>query len=96
MQQSALRSDDADFAVRHFDALSVRSEVVAAIAAAGNPYPLASRHNELPYHGWRDGLLPATFEDHSRSLGSLGKPSPGRRQPVKAAAAQRWRGTRQP
>ena len=69
MQQIALRSDDADLAIGDLDALGERSEMVAAIAAASDPYPLASGRGELPHYGERDGLLADAFEGSSRSLG---------------------------
>ena len=68
MQQIALRSDDADLAIRHLDALSKRSEMVAAIAAASDPYPLASGCSKFPHHGGRDGLMAVAFERGGRSL----------------------------
>lgn len=40
-QQIVLRSDDADLAVCDLDPLSQRTEMVAAVAAAGDPQPLA-------------------------------------------------------
>ena len=62
MQQIALRSDDADLAVRDLDALGERSEMVAAITAASDPYPLASGCSKLPHHGGRDGLMAVAFD----------------------------------
>lgn len=42
--------------------------MIAAVAAAGNPYPLAGCLSEPPHHGRRDGLLPGAFEGGGRPL----------------------------
>jgi hypothetical protein len=42
--------------------LGERQEVVATVAATGNPHPFAGRRSELPHDGWRDGLLPSAFD----------------------------------
>ncbi|HLJ65535.1 MAG TPA: hypothetical protein VKT70_15590 [Stellaceae bacterium] len=57
MEQIALRADDADFAIRDFDTLSQRAEMIAAIPAAVDPDPLPRGPGELPDHGRCDGLL---------------------------------------
>jgi hypothetical protein len=57
LKQIAFRADDADFAVRYLDALRKRAEMVAAIAAAIDPDPLARRPGEPLHHLRRDGLL---------------------------------------
>ena len=62
VQQIAPRSNDSDLAVRDLNALGERPQAVAAIAAAGDPYSLASRGSELPYHGRRDRLLARAFK----------------------------------
>ncbi|HET6185237.1 MAG TPA: hypothetical protein VFA03_16800 [Acetobacteraceae bacterium] len=69
MPEIGLRSDDADLAVRRLDALREHPEVVAAIAAASNSYPLASRGSELPHHSRRDDLLAVASERRDGSLG---------------------------
>ena len=66
-EQIALRSHDADFAVRDLDPLGQRAKVFAAIAAAVDPDALAGGRGELLDHGGRDRLLPRAFQ-----------PSPGR------------------
>jgi hypothetical protein len=45
VQQIALRPDDSELAIRDLDTLRERPQVIAAIAAAGNPYqpPTAMR-----------------------------------------------------
>jgi hypothetical protein len=68
VQQIALRSDNSDLAICHLDALSERTQMIAAVAAASNPYPLAGRGNKLPHHGRRDDLLAVAFERSGRSL----------------------------
>jgi hypothetical protein len=67
-QQIVLRSHDTNLAVRHLDALGKRAEVIATVAAARDPYPLAGCRSELPHHGRRDGLLPGASEGRRRSL----------------------------
>ncbi len=57
-EQVALRSDDADLAIRDLDPLGQRPQVIAAITAAIDPDPLAGTPGELPDHSWHDGLLP--------------------------------------
>src|SRR6185437_1392871 len=57
LNQIALRADDADLALGDLDALSERAEMVAAIAAALDPDPLACRPGEALNHLRRDGLL---------------------------------------
>jgi hypothetical protein len=42
--------------------------MIATVAAACDPYPLAGGGGELPNHGRRDGLLPGAFEDGGRPL----------------------------
>src|SRR5487761_1133996 len=68
-EQVALRSHDADFTVRHLDPLGQRPQVIAAIAAAVEPDPLAGSSGELPDHGGGDGLLARTFQ---HDLGAFG------------------------
>jgi hypothetical protein len=66
MQQSALRSDDSDLAIRHFDAPSERTQMVPAVATADDPYSLVGRSKELPHHGWCDDVSAVAFEGSSR------------------------------
>ncbi|WGJ15143.1 hypothetical protein QEV83_02210 [Methylocapsa sp. D3K7] len=58
-----------DFAVRDLDALGERAEMIAAIAAAFDPDPLAGRPRKLLDHGGRDCLLPRAFR---HGLGVIG------------------------
>ena len=57
LKQSAFRADDADLAVSNLDALGERAEMVAAVAAAVDPYALACRPGEPLDHLRRDGLV---------------------------------------
>ena len=57
LKQIAFRADDADLAVGDLDALGERAEMVAAIAAAVDPDPLARRPGEPLDHLRRDRLL---------------------------------------
>jgi len=66
---SRLLFNDAHLAIRHLDAPGKRAEMVAAVVAAGNPYPLAGRSSELPHHGRRDDLAAIAFEEGGRPLG---------------------------
>jgi hypothetical protein len=57
LKQIAFRADDPDFAVCDLDALGERAEMIAAMAAAVDPDPLARRPGEPLDHLRRDGLL---------------------------------------
>ena len=57
LKQIAFRADDADLAVSDLDALRECSEMVAPVAAAVDPDPLARRPGELLDHLRRDRLL---------------------------------------
>ena len=72
-EQIPLRSHDADLAVGNSDPLGQGTEVVATIAAALDPYPVAGRGRELAQHRCGEGLLSRAFE---RGLGarSVGLP----------------------
>jgi hypothetical protein len=57
VKQIALRADDADLTVSHLDALGERAEMVAAVAPAIDPDPLARRPGEPLDHLRRDCLV---------------------------------------
>jgi hypothetical protein len=57
LKQIAFRADDTDLAVGNLDALGERAEVIATVAAAIDPDPLARRPGELLDHLRRDGSL---------------------------------------
>jgi hypothetical protein len=61
-EQIAFRPHDADLAVGNFDPLSQGMQMVAAIAAAFDSYPLAGRGCELAQHRCGDRLLSRTFQ----------------------------------
>jgi hypothetical protein len=61
-QQIALRSHDADFAFIDVDPLGQGSQVVTAVAAAGQAHPVAGGAGEGAEHLWRYGFLADRFE----------------------------------
>jgi hypothetical protein len=54
-QERAFRSHDAKFFLIDFDALGERAEVVAAVASALGPHPLAGGPGKRLKGLWRDG-----------------------------------------
>ncbi|HVZ08603.1 hypothetical protein [Rhodopila sp.] len=69
MKQIAFRADDADLAVGDLDPLGERPEVVATVAAAVDPDPLACRPGELLDHLWRDRLLTRRLQHRGSTRG---------------------------
>ena len=60
-EQVSLRPHDADLAVGDLDALGEGAQVIAAIAAAIDPHPLASGAGEFPEHLAKFGHCRAQF-----------------------------------
>ncbi|MDX8359077.1 hypothetical protein [Sphingopyxis terrae] len=69
MQQIALRAEKPDLSNINLHALCKRTELLAVIAAALDPHPLACGSRKLRQHVGRERLLARSTEGGSHALG---------------------------